>query len=76
MQYLRNKRRGLPSFRRILGKPILKDVRLQDVVFAGRDEEFVQTKEAADRASVSRLSDLSLSEKKEEKRDVQSVRKG
>ena len=76
LQYLRNKRRGLPAFRRLIGKPILQDVRLQDVVFAGGDGKCVQANAAADRACASRLSDLSLSEKKLEKHEQEAVRKG
>ena len=34
IQFLRKRRGGLPAFRRLLGKTILHDVRLQDVVFA------------------------------------------
>ena len=76
IQYLLNKRRGLPAFRRMLGKPILKDVRLQDVVFAGGHGDDVHANEAADRAWASKLSDLDAAEKALEKLDMEAVRKG
>ena len=72
MQYLRTRRRGLPAFRRLLGQPILKDVLLQDVVFAGGRGECVNAHAAADRAWAENLSDLGAAEKKLEKLDLQS----
>ena len=35
VQFLRKCRCGLPAFRRLVGRPILRDAKLQDVVFAG-----------------------------------------
>ena len=75
-QYLRNKSRGLPAFRRLLGKPILQDLLLQDVVFAGGAGDSINGLEAADRAFAQKLSELTKEEKKAEKQDIQAVRKG
>lgn len=77
MQYLRTGRRGLAAFRRLLGRPILQNIQLQDVVFAsGCCDECVDAHAAADRASVNKLSDLNAVEKKLEKLDLKAVRKG
>lgn len=43
VQFLRNRRGGLPAFRRLVGRPILRDVRLQDVVFAGGQDVWVHS---------------------------------
>ena len=76
MQYLRTGRRGIGAFRRLLGRPILQNVWLQDVVFASGRGECLDADAAARRASVQKLSDLSASEKKLEKIDLKAVRKG
>lgn len=76
LQYLRTKRCGLPAFRRLLGKPILKDVYLQDVVFAGADGGCVNPVETADRACAAKVGDLTKAEKVLEKQELQFVRKG
>ena len=76
MQYLRTGRRGLAAFRRLLGRPILKNILLQDVVFASGRDECVDAHAAADRASVRKLSDLDATAKKLEKLDLRAVRKG
>ena len=66
----------MPAFRRLLGKPILKDIQLQDVVFAGGDGDCVNPDEAADRARTEKLSDLTKSEKVLEKQELEATRKG
>ena len=54
----------------------MKDVCLQDVVFAGGDGVSINSIKAADRASVEKLNELTTVEKKAEKLDMQAVRKG
>ena len=75
-QYIRSRSRGLPEFRRLLGKPILKDIKLQDVVFAAGRGECVDALGAADRACANNTSDLDSKEKHLQKRELQSVREG
>ena len=75
-QFLKTQRRGLPAFRRLLGRPILQDVLLQDVVFAGGHNERVESHAAANRARVKKLSELNEHGKRMEKEDLKSVRKG
>lgn len=75
-QYIRSRRRGLPAFRRLLGRPILQNIKLQDVVFAAGRGECVDALSAADRASASNTSDLDAKEKQLQKRELQSVREG
>ena len=59
-----------------MAKPILRDIRLQDVVFAGGAGNNVNAHTAADRAWATKLSDLDAQEKRLEKADVEAVRKG
>ena len=73
---MRTGRNGVTAFRRLVGQPILKDIMLQDVVFADGREEYLDAQAAADRASAARLKDLDRAAKKLERQDLQSVRKG
>ena len=75
-QYLKTRRRGLPAFRRLLGRPILQNIALQDVVFAGDSGEFVDAVSAADRACAKKTSDLDATEKQLQKYEMESVREG
>ena len=59
-----------------MARPILKDIRLQDVVFAGGAGTNVNAHAAADRASATKLTHLDAQQKRLEKADVQAVRKG
>ena len=76
LQYLRRGSGGLSAFRRLIARPILRDVRIQDVVFAGGRELCVNSDAAAGRALVEKLSLLNKHEKKLEKQDVKAVRAG
>lgn len=67
---------GLPAFRRLIAKQILKKVHLQDVVFAHRHPECTSSKAAATRASLSRVSILGKIAVKLEKLDLIAVREG
>ena len=73
---MRTGRTDLTAFRRLIGKPILKDVVLQDVVFAGGRWDCLDAQAASDRASVARVKDLGAAAKKLERQDLKSVRKG
>ena len=64
MQYFRTGRRGLAMFRQLIGRPILKEPLLQDVVFASGRGECTDANAAADRASVYKLGDLDANQKK------------
>ena len=75
-QYIRSRHRGLPAFRRLLGRPILQNIKLQDVVFAAGRGECVDALSAVDRACTTNTSDLDAKEKQLQKRELQSVRKG
>ena len=70
---MRTGRNGLTAFRRLIGKPILKDVVLQDVVFAGGRWDCLDTQAASDRSSVARVKDLGAAAKKLERQDLKSV---
>ena len=70
---MRTGRNGLTAFRRLIGKPILKDVVLQDVVFAGGRWDCLDAQAASDRASVARVKDLGAAAKKLERQDLKSV---
>ena len=76
MQHLRRGTGGLPAFRRLLGRPILREVKLQDVVFAEGRGTCTNAQAAAARASVQKLSQLDRREKQLEKQDLDSVRIG
>ena len=75
-QYLRTKRRGLPAFRRMIAKPILKDIKLQDVVFANGAGDNINSHGASTRALTTKLSDLDVHEKQLERIEIASVRQG
>ena len=75
-QYLRTKRRGLPAFRKMIAKPILQDIGLQDVVFANGAGDNVNAYGAADRALATKISDLDVHEKQLERQEIASVRAG
>ena len=76
-QYIRSGgRRGLPAFRRLLGRPILRNIQLQDVVFAAGRGECVDALAAADRTCASNTSELDAKEKQLQKRELQSVCEG
>ena len=74
LQYLRHGSRGLPDFRRLIAKPMLRDVRMQDVVFAGGRALCKDADAAAGRALVEKLTCLSKEERKKERQDVKAVR--
>ena len=76
MQHLQRGTGGLPAFRRLLGRPILSDIKLQDVVFAGGRGSCTNAQAAAARASVEKLSQLDRQAKQAEKQDLNSVRIG
>ena len=62
-QYLRKRSRALTAFRRLLGRPILKRIKFQDVVFASSRGECVDALGAAERACASNTSELGTSER-------------
>ena len=67
-------RGGLPAFRRLIGRPILSDVFLQDVIFVdGREVDSLAT---AKRASVTKLTDLGEADRLQEKADLKDLREG
>lgn len=66
----------MSAFRRLIGKPILQDVRMQDVVFAGGRGLSLDADAASGRACVDRLADLNKIEKALEKNDLRAVREG
>ena len=69
-------RGGLPAFRRLVGRPILQNVGLQDVVFAGGRGECIDARAAAYRAGVSKLAELTEDDKKQERCDLRALRTG
>ena len=61
---------------RLLGRPILSDVALQDVLFTrGRDED-MNASMVAVRETVPRLNDLGNDGRKQEKQDLRALREG
>ena len=76
MQYLRKGHGGLPAFRRLIGKPILSDVKLQDVVFASGRNDCGNPQSVRWRASVTPVSVLGDEAVILEKHDLKSVRLG
>lgn len=74
-QFLRKQRGGLPAFRRLIGRPILCDVRLQDVVFAEGHGDKIDSFGASDRARI-QLCNLEKRDKILQKQDLLSVREG
>ena len=76
IQFLRKKRGGLPAFRRLLGKPILQDVRLQDVVFASKiNDAVIDASDIATRTRVP-LKELGRSGRTAERKDLCLLRDG
>ena len=76
-QFLRRGHGGTAAFRRLIARPLLKDIRLQDVVYAKQyPHHCTDSHSAASRARTSKLSDLGPQDKILEKKDLQSVRQG
>ena len=76
IQFLRKRRGGLPAFRRLLGKTILHDVRLQDVVFASEiNGKVIDASEIATRSRVP-LKELDRAGKIAERKDLSLLRDG
>jgi hypothetical protein len=76
-QFLRRGHGGTAAFRRLIARPILKDIRLQDVVYAGGYPQHCEdAQQAATRAITDQLSSLGAQGKVLEKHDLQSVRRG
>ena len=59
----------------MIAKPILKDIRLQDVVLANGVGDNFNAHGAADRALATKLIDLDVHEKKLEREEIASIRK-
>ena len=68
---------GTAAFRRLIARPILKDIRLQDVVYAKEyPHHCTDARAAASRSRTAKLSNLGPQDKILEKKDLQSVRQG
>ena len=77
MQYITRGFGGLPAFRRLVGRPILQDVRMQDVVFAEGRGACTSPHAAAIRTNVNNLMILDdFGAREDEKQDLRCVREG